>query len=44
MNRKPLVTLQSIKRAHELRTINKIVVRPGSKFLTKLQTTTSKKL
>lgn len=44
MTRKPLVTLESIKRNHELQSVNRVVVRKGAEFLTKQQPKTSKKL
>lgn len=44
MQRKPNVTLDSIKRIHELKTVNRTVIRKGSEFLVKQQPKTSKKL
>ncbi len=44
MQRKPNVTLHSIKRLAELRATNKTIIRNGSQFLTKQQVKTSKKL
>jgi len=42
--RKPNVDLESIARRHELRSVNKVVKRPGWEKLAKLQPKTVKKL
>jgi hypothetical protein len=44
MLRKPNVTLQSIKRIRELKSVNRVIVRKDSEYLTKLQPKTTKKL
>jgi hypothetical protein len=44
MIRKPNVTMESIKKFHQLKAVNRVIVRKGSEFLQKQQPKTAKKL